>query len=143
MYSCCIITTSPCCAHIDQAVGLCSHIVFYHFLPWTPLLSPPQPSTVQHGLVVASALSDAFMTMNGNLASPVLCEPPVSGLAVTVAVYPTKNTTLKIEIIFKMYFITLCFLFHRELLVFAKCHSHTHTLKKKNSAHKLKSSFLV
>ncbi len=66
VYSCCVFTACPRCAHIDQAVGLRSHIVFYHFSPSTPLLSPPQPSTVQHGLVVASALSDAFMTMNGN-----------------------------------------------------------------------------
>lgn len=64
-YSRCIFTACPCCAHIDQAVGLCSHIVFHHFSPRAPLLSPPQPDTVQRGLVAVSALSDAFF-VNGN-----------------------------------------------------------------------------
>lgn len=62
------------CAHLDQTLGfLLSHRI-HHFSSWAPLLSPPQPNTVQRGLMAASALSDAFMTVNGNRASPTLCE---------------------------------------------------------------------
>lgn len=48
-----------------------------------------------------------------------------------------KNTMLKNQIVLQMYLITLCFLFHRELLVFAKSHTHI-----KTSAHTLNHTFV-
>lgn len=123
MYSCCIFTTCPCCAHIDQAVGLCSHIVFCHFSPWAPLLSPPQPNTVQRGLVAASALSDAFITTNrkpGESSTRFL-------FGGNSGCFIPQEHNVENQIILQNVLHNTMPLFHREPLVSAK--SHTHTLK--------------
>lgn len=110
MCYCCVFTTCPRCAHIDQAVRLCSHHVFPHFSLWARLLSPRQPNTVQRGLVSGAAPSDAFMTTSRNLESP----PPqasVSCPVVTVVVYSTRTETMfEMKLYCKCNYITLCLL---------------------------------
>lgn len=129
VYSCCIFTACPCCAHTDQAVGLCSHIVFHHFSPWAPLLSPPQPNTVQRGLGGCFCPERHTHENGKNAASPALCEPTVSPFWRSWWLFIPQEHNVENQIILQMYFITLSFLFHRSLPRL------TRTLKKNTSAH--------
>lgn len=127
VYPCCVFTTCPCCAHIDPAVRLRSHIVFYHFSPpGSSYVNTPAPNTVRRGLAAASALSDAFMTMRGHQETPALCEPNVFlfGWWWWLFIPWEHRRCWKIKLYWTCTSWHYTFLFHRELLVFAKSRAH-------------------
>lgn len=106
---CRISTTCPRCAHIDQAVGLCSHIVFYHFSPWAPLLSL-NPPPAQHCPAWPCGCFCPKWRFHNHEQKPGECSGLwVSCLVVIVVVYTHKNTDNVEDLtLLQMDFITLC-----------------------------------
>lgn len=107
-----VYSTHPSSLHLHTPS--CRTLLSYYFSSCGVLFCHhhPRHNTVQRGLVAASAQSDVFRTMNGNLMSPALHEFTV-----------LWKMFSSVGVILQMCIITLC-LWHRGVLVFAKSLTH-------------------
>lgn len=131
-------TTCPRCAPVDQicraSISLSLSYRFDHFSPRTPLLSPPQPSTVQRGLVAASAQGDSFVTvLVGSPASPALSESQRFMFGGSRSLFiPEEHRQCWNIIILQICVMTLCLCSTKSLWSLQSL-SHSYTLKKHHS----------